>query len=121
MVNTAAGALQLYYTIYDSTNNLADVISYTKFEMKWAITYFSLTLATTMICTILIICRIFLISRINHGSIQLYRGVIEILVESALLYSITLLILTGLVASNSFGASYVCIITAITRVSIYYI
>ncbi len=47
----------------------------------------------------------------------MYRGVIEILVESALLYSITLLVYTGFVASNNSGGSYVDILTAVARVS----
>lgn len=109
-------AIQSYHYIHDSTNDISDTMSY-QIEAMWTICYLSLTVATTMTCTILIICKIFISGRASQGGMQMYRGVIEILVESALLYSITLLIYTGFVASNNSGGSYVDILTAVARVS----
>lgn len=113
--------MQTYHTIHDSTNNVADAASTNKAIAMWTISTVSLTLATTMICTILIICKIVIVGRANHDGIQLYKSVIEILVESALLYSITYLVYTGLVASDNFRASYVAVATIFAQVSIYYI
>lgn len=116
----AAKVVQTYYNIYSNANDIAATLSYGKVLVTWTISYISLTLATTLICTILIICRIIFVGRANHGGIRSYRGVIEILVESALLYSIALLILTGLMASDNIGSSYGDMIAATARVGVYY-
>ncbi|SJK99180.1 uncharacterized protein ARMOST_02470 [Armillaria ostoyae] len=58
---------------------------------------------------------IFISGRESQGGMQLYRGIIEILVESAVLYSITLLIYTGFVVRNDTGGSYVEIVAAVAR------
>ncbi|KAK0493577.1 hypothetical protein EDD18DRAFT_405995 [Armillaria luteobubalina] len=111
---TGAKVVQTYHYIHDSTNAISDTMSY-KIEARWTISHLSLTVATTMICTILIICKIFISGSANHGVIQAYRGVIEILVESALLYSATLFVYTGFVARNNPGGSYVEIVAAAAR------
>ncbi|KAF9021344.1 hypothetical protein BDZ89DRAFT_1163821 [Hymenopellis radicata] len=54
-------------------------------EIDWNIVYYSMTVATNILCTGSIVLRIIYI----NGKIRTYRGIIEILVESAMLYSIT--------------------------------
>ncbi|PBK60746.1 hypothetical protein ARMSODRAFT_1026327 [Armillaria solidipes] len=110
----ACKVIQSYHYVHDSTNNISDTISYKVLAM-WTICHLSLTVATTMICTILIICRILISGRASQDGMQLYRGIIEILVESALLYSTTLFIYTGFVARNNTGGSYVEIVAAVAR------
>ncbi|SJK99190.1 uncharacterized protein ARMOST_02480 [Armillaria ostoyae] len=114
LAGTGAKVIQTYHYIHDSTNEISDTMSY-KVVAMWTISHLSLTVATTMICTILIICRIFISGSASHGGMQVYRGVIEILVESALLYSTTLFVYTGLVARNNTGGSYVEIVAAVAR------
>ncbi|KAK0457291.1 uncharacterized protein EV420DRAFT_517758 [Desarmillaria tabescens] len=64
---------------------------------KWAVATIATTLGTNVLCTTLIITRIVRVTRRQRGMFDLglrtYRGVIEILVESAALYSITYLLL----------------------------
>ncbi len=48
--------------------------------------------------------------------IQSFRGIIEIIVESALIYSIALLVYIILVACHSFEGQYAAILAAYTRV-----
>ncbi|KAK0439490.1 uncharacterized protein EV420DRAFT_1650848 [Desarmillaria tabescens] len=114
LAGTATKVFQTYHYVHDNTNNIADTNSY-HIETMWTISYLSLSVATTMVCTILIMIRIFVAGRANHGGIQLYRGVIEILVESALLYSVTLLIYTVFIAINNPGGSYFDVIAPVAR------
>ncbi|KAK0227611.1 hypothetical protein IW262DRAFT_1454755 [Armillaria fumosa] len=65
-----------------------------KQEVTWLTLYLSLSLVTTLFCTVLIIYRIIKVGKYpgNDGtSLCGYRGIIEILVESALLYAISLI------------------------------
>ncbi|KAK0186136.1 hypothetical protein F5146DRAFT_962783 [Armillaria mellea] len=59
-------------------------------EVQWLTMYLSLSLGTTLFCTILIIYRIITVGR-SSNSVGAYRRVIEILVESASLYAISLI------------------------------
>ncbi|KAK0203233.1 hypothetical protein DFS33DRAFT_971305 [Desarmillaria ectypa] len=64
--------------------------------IKWALATMATTLGTNILCTILIVARIIHVARAHRGvmgSIRTYRGVIEVLVESAALYSIIYVVL----------------------------
>ncbi len=64
---------------------------------KWAVATIAATLATNVLCTTLIITRIIGVARRQCSmlgmGLRTYRGVLEILVESAALYSISYLLL----------------------------
>ncbi|KAK0225016.1 hypothetical protein EDD85DRAFT_795251 [Armillaria nabsnona] len=57
-------------------------------EIQWLTVYLSLSLGTTLFCTILIIYRIIRVGR-SSDNVGAYRRVIEIVVESASLYAIS--------------------------------
>ncbi len=71
-------------------------------------------MATTIICTLLIIYRIVTVT--GRMGIRSYRGVIEIIVESALIYSVSLLVYVVLVARESSGGPYADVIASAARV-----
>ncbi|KAF8999893.1 hypothetical protein BDZ89DRAFT_1170524 [Hymenopellis radicata] len=56
-------------------------------QANWTLVYYSMTMATNSMCTILILFRIVRISGLG-ASLKTYRGIIEILVESAAMYAI---------------------------------
>ncbi|PBK83501.1 hypothetical protein ARMGADRAFT_1067781 [Armillaria gallica] len=61
-------------------------------ETNWALSLMATTLGTNTLCTTLIVARILYLAGGNRGimdGIRTYRGVLEIVVESAALYSIT--------------------------------
>ncbi|KAK0497522.1 hypothetical protein EDD18DRAFT_157622 [Armillaria luteobubalina] len=64
---------------------------------KWAVATIATTLGTNVLCTSLIIARIISVAGRQRGmlgmGLRTYRGVLEILVESAALYSISYLLL----------------------------
>ncbi|KAK0231354.1 hypothetical protein IW262DRAFT_1526663 [Armillaria fumosa] len=105
-----AGTLSKAFQIYGSMSNASGDISRTSVyttKIDWSILYLPFILTTTVLTTLLIIYRIVKVANspcsIGHGS---YRRVIEILVESAALYSISVIVYMGLVASNNQSAYY---------------
>ncbi|KAK0228057.1 hypothetical protein IW262DRAFT_1490166 [Armillaria fumosa] len=75
--------------------------------------YISLTLATTLLCTLLIVYRILSIewartklSGTRTYSLGAYRNVIEIVVESAALYSTVLIVYIGFTFRDEVGGEY---------------
>jgi len=72
-----------------------------------SVIYFSFSLGTTAICTILIVYRIMSFNKTVAGfKLSNYHAVIEIIVESALLYSITLILVLPLLVRGNFVESY---------------
>ncbi|KAK0434379.1 uncharacterized protein EV420DRAFT_1248273, partial [Desarmillaria tabescens] len=67
--------------------------------------YLSFSLGTTLFCTILIIYRIIKVGR-SSNSIGAYRGVIEILVESASLYAVSLILWMAFLLHNYEASVY---------------
>lgn len=61
-------------------------------SVNWAVLYSSLVLATLLWCTILIIYRILRVSGVATG-ICLYHRAIEVIVDSASLYSVLMVVL----------------------------
>ena len=56
-------------------------------RINWSLVYYSMTVATNSLCTILILFRIVRVSGLG-ASLKTYRGIIEILLESAAMYAI---------------------------------
>lgn len=71
----------------------------TVWSINWNFIYFSMTLATNSMCTLLIV---FKILRVSGSRSKTYRGIIEILVESAALYSIAYIVYIGTLAKSAF-------------------
>ncbi|KAK0496545.1 hypothetical protein EDD18DRAFT_209398 [Armillaria luteobubalina] len=76
---------------------------------KWSVATMATTLGTNILCTALIVARIVYVARGHRGilgGIRTYRGVLEILVESAALYSLTFIILMILYPIEGSGYMY---------------
>ncbi|KAF9047065.1 hypothetical protein BDZ89DRAFT_1108542 [Hymenopellis radicata] len=88
-------------------------------ESVFSLGYFCLSLITTLYCTIGIISRIVSMSRANNISLTSYRGVLEIVVESALIYAVVLVIHVILYfISARWGAYYsYAILTSVTGIA----
>ncbi len=105
---------EVYYTFHTLEDSIQDQLYYGNLDM-WIILYVSCNLATTILCTLLIMYRIITVSHRGMG-IQYFRGIIEIIIESALIYSIALLVYIIIVVRNSFEVPYVDILAVFTRV-----
>ncbi|KAK0454086.1 uncharacterized protein EV420DRAFT_618660 [Desarmillaria tabescens] len=83
--------------------------------------YSCLILATTLWCTFSILYRIWTVLGRAHGGIGIYYRVIEVLVESSLLYSASLILYLGLFAHDSSNSALVYwdSVAAFARVSKY--
>ncbi|KAK0244813.1 hypothetical protein EDD85DRAFT_946109 [Armillaria nabsnona] len=77
-------------------------------EIDWTLIYIFMTLATTLLCTLLIVYRI-----IWHAPrMSASRKIIEMLIESCAMYSLSLIIYLALVSRNLESAYYADIIAA---------
>ncbi|PBK59054.1 hypothetical protein ARMSODRAFT_983340 [Armillaria solidipes] len=84
--------------------------------------YISCILATTVWCTVLIVFRIVTVARANNGTnsteLGYYRHVIEVLVESSALHSVTLIVYAALEARGNLSRDYFDTLAVITTVDI---
>ncbi|KAK0480825.1 hypothetical protein IW261DRAFT_1563536 [Armillaria novae-zelandiae] len=82
--------------------------------------YISFNLATTLSCTLLIICRIVAVTGVRHGAVGrlgVYRRFMEVLVESSALYSVSLILdLVFATRENiNSGVGYLNIIVSVAK------
>ncbi|KAK0216473.1 hypothetical protein EDD85DRAFT_870584 [Armillaria nabsnona] len=80
--------------------------------------YSSCVLATTLWCTLLIIYRIVTVARAGNGAgggLRAYRHVLEVLIESSALYSISLILCTAFFARNVDAIIYFDALAGIAR------
>ncbi|KAK0203802.1 hypothetical protein DFS33DRAFT_832849 [Desarmillaria ectypa] len=80
--------------------------------------YATLTLVTTLWCTLLIIYRILIVAGIGRGAegrLRFYHCFIEVLVESSALYSISLILYLAFTIRNNLGAYYLDTIAGIAK------
>ncbi|SJL07045.1 uncharacterized protein ARMOST_10388 [Armillaria ostoyae] len=89
-------------------------VNYSSYNVYFMI-YSSSMLATTLLCTALIIYQIVTIVRAGGGGLRVYRHVIEVFIESSALYSITLIIYIGLYSRDDWTGYYITTIAAIAR------
>ncbi|KAK0209533.1 hypothetical protein IW262DRAFT_1302244 [Armillaria fumosa] len=103
-VHTASRGIVAYY------NAFGPLVSTQAFllekDVNWALLYASLIMATLLWCTILIIYRILRLGG-TASRICAYQRVIELLVESALLYSVVIVVLLVFEARNEAAANYI--------------
>ncbi|KAK0471756.1 hypothetical protein IW261DRAFT_1571634 [Armillaria novae-zelandiae] len=105
--------LQIYHQLNDVVNDVQDT-SVFGIVHSWITAYISLILTTTILCTLLIIYRIITVSHAGMG-IRTFRGIIEIIVESAFIYSIALLVYIVLITCNSYEEPYIDILACFAR------
>ncbi|KAK0444693.1 hypothetical protein EV421DRAFT_1902758 [Armillaria borealis] len=100
------GCFALHADLYETSNwsTTPD-----KSEVNWTTMYLSFSLGTTLLCTTLIIYRIVTVRRSPDGisaAARAYRGIVEILVESALLYAVSLILFIVLIARGGAASAY---------------
>ncbi len=84
--------------------------------------YSSCVLATTLWCTLLIIYRIVTVARAGDGAgggLRAYRHVLEVLIESSALYSVSLILCTAFFAREDVKLGYFDTFAAISRVCLH--
>ncbi len=89
------------------------------FFIQFFVMYSSFILVSTLLCTLLIIYRIFTVARAGGGAgstLRAYRHVIEVLVESSALYSIVLILFTAFFALDDVTMIYFDALAGIARV-----
>ncbi|PBK62469.1 hypothetical protein ARMSODRAFT_1024882 [Armillaria solidipes] len=99
-----ARGIVTYYTAFGSQPTPQAL--YIENIVSWSLLYSSLILATLLWCTILIIYRILRVGG-AAGRIHVYQRVIEMLVESASVYSAVLVVLLVLEARNEITGTYI--------------
>ncbi|KAG7440314.1 uncharacterized protein BT62DRAFT_997811 [Guyanagaster necrorhizus] len=111
---TIFDAISVYHVVADTNDNQSDSGSSAyAVRIDWTTLSLSLTLATTLLCTVLIIYRIVTVAGGKHGSgLRSYRGVIEVIVESAALYSASTVVYMVFVARNELTGAYPNVINA---------
>ncbi|KAF9052256.1 hypothetical protein BDZ89DRAFT_1125718 [Hymenopellis radicata] len=80
--------------------------------INWSIPYFSLSLATTLVSTILIVWRLVQSRSSRSGTSTNMTKLIEMVVESCMLYSLCMILLLAFFVQNIPAANYLVAITA---------
>ncbi|PBK62547.1 hypothetical protein ARMSODRAFT_1024748 [Armillaria solidipes] len=107
---TAMKVMQILSTFHGTTQDISKTGGFAA-DIDWALIYLSLTLATTIVCTLLIVYRI-----IRHAPrMNASRKIIEMLIESSAMYSLSLIVYLALVSRNSESSYYADIIMAYTK------
>ncbi len=107
---SAMKTMEIITIFHDST----PIMSSDRFaaNIDWSLTYILLALATSLICTVLIIYRI-----IRHASgIRAPHKIVAMLIESLAIYSLSLIIYIALVLKNPKSTFYADIISAYIKV-----
>ncbi|KAF9026906.1 hypothetical protein BDZ89DRAFT_1134489 [Hymenopellis radicata] len=105
ITETIAAGFLVFYDVTSSNEASAS-------QAVWTLVYYSMTMVTNSLCTFLILFRIVRVRGVGAG-IKTYRGIIEILIESAVMYTI---IYTALlvVYAYEFYSPNVLVMTAYT-------
>ncbi|KAK0488144.1 hypothetical protein EDD18DRAFT_644796 [Armillaria luteobubalina] len=103
---TVSRGIVTYYTTFAPITSIPPQAIYLENIVNWAVLYSSVILATLLWCTIFIVYRIL---RVGGAAAMkgVYRRVIEMLVESALLYSAVIVVLLVFEVRNQGAAAYV--------------
>ncbi|KAK7441591.1 hypothetical protein VKT23_016583 [Stygiomarasmius scandens] len=108
------GIVAIYSAVLsDVAREPLDQVKQTRNFVVFSIAYFSTSIATSITATFLITLRIIIVQKstaetsLSKNKLsQRYKGVIEIIVESAVLYSITLLIMVVFIATKNTNVYY---------------
>ncbi|KAK0460271.1 uncharacterized protein EV420DRAFT_1673477 [Desarmillaria tabescens] len=115
MICTIAGTVMKTMQIFSLFHNFTHDISKTVHlvaDVNWSLIYILLTLTTTLMCTILITYRILR----NTPRMTASRNIVEMLIESSAMYSLSLIIYLALVSKNSQSGYYADMIAAYVKV-----
>lgn len=110
-------AFSLMYQISPQARDRLSPANRTKFT-DFGIIYLSLSLASTVLSTLLIIYRIVSVTRQTLMTNR-YKGIIEIIAESAAIYAVTLIIFLPFFARKDFTQGYAQAILVPITVCIY--
>ncbi|SJL10881.1 uncharacterized protein ARMOST_14276 [Armillaria ostoyae] len=111
---TIFDAMSVYHVVADTSDDQSDSDSSPYADrIDWTMLSLSFTLATTLLCTLLIIYRIVTVAGGKHGAgLRSYRGVVEVIVESAALYSVSTVVYMAFVARDELTGAYPNVINA---------
>ncbi len=103
--------MQILSTVGNSANDISKHGQFAA-DVDWPLIYIFLTLATNLVCTLLIIHRIL---RRAPGMSATYK-IVKMLIESAAMYSLSLIIYLALVSRNLDSAYYADVIATYVKV-----
>ncbi|PBK62583.1 hypothetical protein ARMSODRAFT_604013 [Armillaria solidipes] len=114
MMFAAAGTvmktMQILSVLHDSATDISRSAQFTA-DINWPLIYAFLTLATTLVCTFLIVYRI-----VRHApGMSASRKIVEMLIQSSTMYSLSIIIYLVLVSRNSDSAYYTDVIATYVR------
>ncbi|KAK0222370.1 hypothetical protein IW262DRAFT_1380110 [Armillaria fumosa] len=110
VAGTVMKVMQILSAFLHLNPNLSGNITF-EADVDWSLIYAFLTLATTVMCALLIIYRIVRHAREMSAS----RKIVEMLIESCAMYLISLIVYLALVAKNSEFSYYADVIAAYVR------
>lgn len=97
----AAKIIQLRSDLLDTTEDVGDTSGFSSQIAFFSAMYIALTLATTLLCTALIVYRILRVSGVRS-----YFGILEVLLESSAIYSLSLIVYLAFVFRDSDDCFY---------------
>ncbi|PBK90556.1 hypothetical protein ARMGADRAFT_299756 [Armillaria gallica] len=113
LLATASIGIATYHTAF-GPRVLPPQALYFENVVNWAVLYSSLILTTLLWCTFLIIYRILSVGR-AAGRMHVYQRLIEMLVESASLYSVAIIVLLVFQVHNDGAGQYVEVLAIAIR------
>ncbi|KAK0468874.1 hypothetical protein IW261DRAFT_1517300 [Armillaria novae-zelandiae] len=102
---TASRGIVAYYGYFEPSD-MPPRAAYLEKAVSWVMLYSSFTMATWLWCTIFIIYRILQMGG-TVGRMHIYQRVIEMLVESAFLYSVVTVVLLVFEGHNDIASAYI--------------
>ncbi|PBK96154.1 hypothetical protein ARMGADRAFT_1077667 [Armillaria gallica] len=110
VVGTVMKTMQILSDLHNFTDDIRKSARFAA-EINWSLIYILMTLATTVVCIILITYRIV---RLAHR-ISSFRSIITTLIETSATYSLVLVVYLALVAKNLEAAYYADLFAAYVR------
>ncbi|KAK0185432.1 hypothetical protein F5146DRAFT_1143887 [Armillaria mellea] len=108
---TVMKILQILSTFHNTTQDISKTGGFAA-DIDWALIYLSMTLVTTLMCTLLIVYRI-----VRHSTgISDSHKIIGMLIETSAMYSLSLIVYLALASKNSEYSYYADIIMAYAKV-----
>ncbi|PBK61730.1 hypothetical protein ARMSODRAFT_1025456 [Armillaria solidipes] len=108
---TIMKTMQIFSGIVTERGNIAQTNGFVQ-NIDWSLIYALLTLATNLICTLLIVYQIIRFAQ----RLFLFRSIISALIESSAIYTLTLIVYLALTGRNILAAYYADIVAAYIRV-----
>ncbi|KAK0485478.1 hypothetical protein EDD18DRAFT_1111429 [Armillaria luteobubalina] len=107
-------SMQICSVFINTTSDIGNMGGFAA-QIHWALIYLSLTLATTVLCTLLIVYRIVCLA----SGVSSYRKIVKIVIESSAMYPLTLIVYLALVARNLESSYYADTIMAYIKVRLH--